>query len=211
MGKCKHAQINSKLSQISLYRPIATSTASTAVRYYLVAYNILSTLGWSYVFLLTLVHLSNIDGQSSITLSAGPKTASSTLARFISSIPYFKASGYNPAPTVEALVPPYLLPLFHHATTIYSRVGPQTAFIQTFAVLEVLHVLLKWVRSPLQTTAMQVSSRLYIIWGITEQFDVVSTFPASFPSSKLKRLRPINRRALTPSTRQWSLRGLRLK
>jgi hypothetical protein len=155
------------------------------VRYYLIAYNVLSALGWSYVLLLTLVHLSNIDGQTSTTTSARPRTASFTLTRLFSSIPYLKSSGYVPASTVESRIPPYLLPLYHRATLTYARVGAQTAFVQTFAALEVLHVLLRWVRSPLKTTAMQVSSRLYVIWGITEQFDVVGIF-ASFFSVKLK-------------------------
>lgn len=60
--------------------------------------------------------------------------------------------------------------------TTYARVGPQTAFVQTFAVLEVLHVLLGWVKSPLATAGMQVSSRLFLIWGVTEQFPEVRFF-----------------------------------
>jgi hypothetical protein len=58
--------------------------------------------------------------------------------------------------------------------TTYSRVGSTVAIVQTCAILEVVHVLLGWVRSPLQTTVMQVASRLWIVWGIVQQFDVVS-------------------------------------
>ncbi|KAK0209325.1 hypothetical protein DFS33DRAFT_1254235, partial [Desarmillaria ectypa] len=46
---------------------------------------------------------------------------------------------------------------------------------QASAILEAIHVLLGWVRSSLSTTAMQVASRLYAIWGITEPFQCVSS------------------------------------
>ncbi|KAK2459623.1 hypothetical protein APHAL10511_008378 [Amanita phalloides] len=86
---------------------------------YLVAYNFLSTLSWSFLLLRTLHHF----------LSASPKF-----------------------------------------TTTYIAVGPIVAYVQTTAVLEVVHVLLGLVRSPIPTTAMQVSSRLFLVWAITEQF-----------------------------------------
>ena len=63
--------------------------------------------------------------------------------------------------------------MLRRATTAYSAVGPATAFVQSAAVLEVLHAWLGWVRSPVQTTAMQVSSRLFLVWGVTELFEVV--------------------------------------
>ena len=44
---------------------------------------------------------------------------------------------------------------------------------RSFAALEVIHVLLGWVRSPLVTTLIQVASRLYLIWGIADQFPQV--------------------------------------
>ncbi|KAG6899975.1 hypothetical protein C0993_004743 [Termitomyces sp. T159_Od127] len=64
------------------------------------------------------------------------------------------------------------------ATTTYTRVGSATAAVQSLAVLEVLHVLLGWVRSPLLTTAAQVASRLLLVWGIVDQFAYVRTNPA---------------------------------
>lgn len=53
--------------------------------------------------------------------------------------------------------------------TTYGRVGPQTALVQSFAVLEVAHVALGIVRSSLPTTAMQVTSRLLLVWAVVEQ------------------------------------------
>ena len=126
------------------------------------------------MLLLTLLHVFNVDGSTPSTSAS--QTASSTFARVFSSLPFIKSSGYAIPFTLESRIPPYLQPFYRRATTTYARVGTQTAFVQTAAVLEVLHVLLGWVRSPLPTTAMQVSSRLFLVWGITEQFDIVSAF-----------------------------------
>jgi very-long-chain (3R)-3-hydroxyacyl-CoA dehydratase len=41
-------------------------------------------------------------------------------------------------------------------------------------VLEVLHALFGWVRSPLPTTVMQVASRLFLVWGVADRFETVS-------------------------------------
>lgn len=41
---------------------------------------------------------------------------------------------------------------------------------QSLALLEVVHSLVGLVRAPLLTTAMQVASRLLLVWGIMAQF-----------------------------------------
>ena len=88
---------------------------------YLVAFNIISALGWGYILILSLFHL--------------PNTAS--------------------------------------LSTLFYCVRLQVVLVQMFAVLEVFHVLLGWVRSPIQITVMQVLGRLFLVWGITEQFSAV--------------------------------------
>lgn len=81
---------------------------------------------------------------------------------------------FSPAKSHEA----QLSVVLQRAQTAYLRVGTQTAFVQSFAILEIVHVILGWVRSPLPTTAAQVASRLFLVWGITEQFaDVGYAFP----------------------------------
>jgi very-long-chain (3R)-3-hydroxyacyl-CoA dehydratase len=67
-----------------------------------------------------------------------------------------------------------LVPFFQRATTAYGRVGEVTAWVQSLALLEVVHAFTGIVRSPLKTTAMQVTSRLLIIWAIVENYEVVS-------------------------------------
>ncbi|KAL0956284.1 hypothetical protein HGRIS_002442 [Hohenbuehelia grisea] len=148
------------------------------VKWYLVAYNVLSALGWSYVLFITVNHLFNINGKSPAETTSSSKTASSALSGYISSIPFLRDSSLGRAVTgLEGQLPPALVPVYRRATSAYAHVGPQTAFVQTFAILEIVHVLLGWVRSPVQTTAMQVASRLFLVWGVVEQFEGVRTNP----------------------------------
>lgn len=141
------------------------------VQIYLVAFNLISALGWAYVLLISLLYLFNLHGNAH--LAPRPNTASSLLSRFLSTLSLPKI--LKPV-TTESRFPSYLQPLYERATTLFYRVGTQTALVQTFAVLEIFHVLFGCVRSPLQTTVMQVSSRLFIVWGITEQFPEVCQF-----------------------------------
>ncbi|KAI0329694.1 PTPLA-domain-containing protein [Cubamyces sp. BRFM 1775] len=139
------------------------------VKYYLVLYNILSTLGWSYVLVCTLVHLFDLDGSHS---------KSSALHAWLTRIPYLPAARKLFATSkLEAQLPAWAVPVLRRATTTYARVGKQTAFVQSWAALEVLHVLLGWVRSPLVTTLIQVGSRLYLVWGVTYLFPQTHTNP----------------------------------
>ncbi|KAI0374155.1 PTPLA-domain-containing protein [Pilatotrama ljubarskyi] len=146
---------------------------SPLVKYYLVLYNILSALGWSYVLLCTLVHLFDLDGAHS--------TYKEPLHAWLARIPYLPAArkifATGIAARLEASLPVWAVPVFRRAGTAYARVGKQTAFVQSWAALEVLHVLLGWVRSPLVTTLIQVGSRLYLVWGITYQFPETHTNP----------------------------------
>ncbi|KAJ7703262.1 PTPLA-domain-containing protein [Mycena rosella] len=155
--------------------PKAKPETPAFVKYYLLAYNVLSTLGWGYILVITLIHLSNLDGKSSNARVVA--SAPSTFSRVLSSIPFFKSATPGVSLTIESRLPTYLQPIYRRSTTTYARVGGTVAIVQTCAILEVVHSLLGWVRSPLQTTAMQVASRLWIVWGIVQQFDVAQTNP----------------------------------
>lgn len=134
------------------------------------AYNVLSALGWAYVLVTTILHLTGLP--PSARLPASTQTASTTFSRLLASIPYLKSAASGRGKT-QARVPAWLQPLYTRATTTYASVGPATALVQSCAALEVAHAALGWVRSPLQTTAMQVASRLFLVWGVAEQFEVV--------------------------------------
>ena len=92
-----------------------TKPTPPLVRTYLIAYNLVSCLLWSYVWFLIVQHL---------------------------------------------LTAP------HPIKTLYSHIHRPLQLTQSLAALEILHSLLGLVRSPVLTTALQVSSRLFIVWGI---------------------------------------------
>ena len=60
----------------------------------------------------------------------------------------------------------HLLTSPHPVSSLYARVHLPLQFTQSLALLEVVHSLLFLVRSPVLTTLLQVSSRLFIVWAI---------------------------------------------
>ncbi|KAF8554180.1 PTPLA-domain-containing protein [Imleria badia] len=70
------------------------------------------------------------------------------------------------------------------AITATGNIGPTYAQswsvlapVQSLAALEVVHVALALVRSPLPTTLMQVSSRLILVWAIVARFPSTHASP----------------------------------
>ncbi|KAF7361949.1 FCP1-like proteiny domain-containing protein [Mycena venus] len=177
--KAGNASVASAASTANTAPPVPPKSAKTRnpafVKYYLLAYNVLSTLGWAYILAITVVHLFNLDGRSS--KPAAVVTAPSTFTRLMGSIPFFKSQTPGVAVTIESRLPAFIQPVYRRSMSTYARVGGTVAIVQTCALLEVAHTLLGWVRSPLQTTAMQVASRLWIVWGIAAQFQVARTSP----------------------------------
>jgi very-long-chain (3R)-3-hydroxyacyl-CoA dehydratase len=144
-------------------------------RYYLIAYNVLSALGWLYILSLTITHLTNLDGSQSSVIPEKAREATSTFSRFLTSLPFLKSSPVLTTTALESKVPPILRPFYRRATTAFVRVGWPVTLVQSFAVLEVLHVAAKLVKSSLPTTAVQVASRIYLTWGILLRFPSVRT------------------------------------
>lgn len=60
----------------------------------------------------------------------------------------------------------------------YASAQTPLIIFQTGAILEVLHSLVGLVRAPVMTTALQVSSRLLLLWGVTEPVTAVRVNPA---------------------------------
>lgn len=58
----------------------------------------------------------------------------------------------------------------HGTRMVYPGVGEFTKWTQTLACLEILHAAVGIVRAPLLTTAMQVASRLLLVWGVVNNF-----------------------------------------
>lgn len=67
------------------------------------------------------------------------------------------------------LVPPPITPHIHAALSVFARTT------QTLALLEPLHALFGLVRAPVATTAVQVASRLLLVWGIVTPYPRIVT------------------------------------
>ncbi|KAH9948671.1 tyrosine phosphatase-like protein [Amylocystis lapponica] len=143
-----------------------------AIKYYLLAYNVLSTIGWSYVLFLTLAHLAGVTAEAPARAPASYLPAS--VAAYF---PSFFRTASSTKHALEKHLSPALVPVLRRACTAYNAVGTTTLIVQSGAVLEVLHALAGWVRSPVATTASQVASRLYMVWGITYFFPATRADP----------------------------------
>ncbi|KAM0801347.1 tyrosine phosphatase-like protein [Usnea florida] len=67
---------------------------------------------------------------------------------------------------------------------VHGGVGEFTKWTQTLALLEIVHSASGLVRSPLLTTILQVSSRLFLIWAVVDRYPS-STGSSIFYSSML--------------------------
>ena len=141
------------------------------VKFYLVTYNALSAAGWGYVLALIIIHLFNLDDQSD-TFVAAKATASSGVFSRVATYLGAQTGPLNLKGLCQH-IPASVKPVLARAATAHSRAGVATTFVQSFAILEVVHAALGWVRSPVVTTAMQVASRLFLVWGILDRFPEV--------------------------------------
>ncbi|XP_051147415.1 very-long-chain (3R)-3-hydroxyacyl-CoA dehydratase PASTICCINO 2A [Andrographis paniculata] len=71
------------------------------------------------------------------------------------------------------------LKALHHsgANSVYAAVHKPLILAQSAALIEILHSLVGLVRSPVGATLPQVSSRIYLTWGILHSFPEIQTHP----------------------------------
>ncbi|KAI9632921.1 tyrosine phosphatase-like protein [Dioszegia hungarica] len=127
-------------------------TRLTPLKIYLLAYNVISAALWANLLYITVSFL--------LTGKPGASNPSSYLTRLASLHPVGrKAISYMPFLAGKS---------FLSGSYNYKNLGWLTKWTQTLAVLEVVHAALGWVRSPILTTASQVASRVYTVWGVVE-------------------------------------------
>ncbi|QIW95232.1 hypothetical protein AMS68_000750 [Peltaster fructicola] len=68
---------------------------------------------------------------------------------------------------------------------VYPELFEYVKYVQTLAVLEILHAAAGIVRTPLITTAMQVASRLLLVWGIGQFFQSTTMTSPAFSTMLL--------------------------
>lgn len=78
------------------------------------------------------------------------------------------------APRSSSITLPAKLSLLLSGSYAYKSLGPAVVWTQTGALLEVVHAALGMVKSSPVTVAMQVASRIWMVWGVVEQREEVS-------------------------------------
>ncbi|KAL9932854.1 hypothetical protein V8E36_008109 [Tilletia maclaganii] len=147
-------------------RPRRSGPLAEVIRAYLILYNFLSFFGWVLILFSLLKHLA-----------AGPQT-STAVHRFAEwAIRNFRPIRLVYLPTFGKNLPAPVVIVLHRAATAQQYIGGLVSFVQSFAVLEVVHAALGLVRSPVSTTAMQVSSRLFSVWLVAEKYANASVSP----------------------------------
>lgn len=145
--------------------PTKSKQLPPLVNYYLIAYNLVAFFGWFLIFTTLLKHL----GMGPQTPSYPISFAGKVLARF-RPLRILFSSTYSrwPEPLATLLV---------RASSMFASIGGLVALVQSIAILEVVHAAIGWVRSPVPTTAIQVASRLFMVWAVTEKFSEACTNP----------------------------------
>ncbi|KAK0551272.1 hypothetical protein OC845_002284 [Tilletia horrida] len=148
-------------------KPATRRTAGQeAVRIYLIAYNYASFFGWSIILFSLFKHLA-----------IGPQSPT-IVHRFAEyALKNFRPLRLIALPVFAKHLPPKLIIFLVRAATAQQHLGGIVTFVQSFAVLEVVHAALGLVRSPVGTTAIQVGSRLFSVWGVAERYSSASTNP----------------------------------
>lgn len=134
----------------TIARSFIVTSGLTPIKAYLVAYNLVSAALWLNILLLTIAAVAKNPVAPLIQQA-------STLSKFfgITSIPNSASYAAN---ALARLANNYS----------YGNLGWWTKVTQLLAVLEIVHSALGWVRSPIATTAAQVASRVWTVWGVVE-------------------------------------------
>lgn len=136
------------------------------VRAYLIAFNLVCFFLWALVLSITVKHL--LLGPQTPTLPT--RFAERALQKLRPLRVYF-------APVYGRNLPAPLRIFLERASSLQSSVGGLLAFTQSLAVLEIVHAATGLVRSPVPTTAIQVFSRMLLVWGVSERFDSAASNP----------------------------------
>lgn len=137
-----------------------------AVRAYLIAYNLASFFGWALILSTLVKHLA-----------LGPQATSSPVRLSEKLLLALRPLRMAIIPSHTATWSPLLAKYLDRAALLHSFSGALVALVQSAAVLEIVHAAVGFVKSPVPTTAIQVASRLWLVWGISERFSQSATSP----------------------------------
>jgi very-long-chain (3R)-3-hydroxyacyl-CoA dehydratase len=171
------------LMSFSVARIKRTRALALATSYYLISYNTLSCLGWGYVLVITYLHLTNVplpeilgstsEGASAFSFRALIEYVRELVEELIREAKGLLTPSNANAALIATIIPPQLLDIYNRMTTTYDVVGGVVAIVQTAATLEIVHSIAGLVKSPLPTSVIQVYSRLFLVWGVTQKYEQV--------------------------------------
>lgn len=155
-------------------RPASATTAAkpakrgppAPIKYYLVLFNFVSFFGWVIVLSTLIKHLVS-----------GPQPHSPPIQFAADVLARFRLVKIDIVKSYAHLFPERIAQLLERASTSHKFVGSAVALVQSLAVLEVVHAAIGWVKSPVATTAIQVSSRLFMVWAVTERYSQAWSSP----------------------------------
>ncbi|GHJ89388.1 hypothetical protein NliqN6_5790 [Naganishia liquefaciens] len=151
---------------------------------YLFAYNTLCCLAWLYVlvttvqFIVTGPHIAppsaTQNATSSLSATSQARAFFSGLGTRLFGFPPVHSNPVKPLVNVAAggsklSLWPEALAAYLGGSYAYKGLGPAVVWTQTPAVLEVVHAVTGLVKSSPVTVAMQVASRIWMVWGVVEQ------------------------------------------
>ncbi|WFD23702.1 very-long-chain (3R)-3-hydroxyacyl-CoA dehydratase [Malassezia equina] len=139
-------------------RPVVTA--------YLVFYNLFSFVLWLRVFAGIVLYMLHGDSARKMVYSSVVEAVQRVL----------------PAKVAGAMIdygayPPLLATILRRASSMHNYIGSLVVVAQSLAVLEVVHAAVGWVRSNPLITAVQVASRLIVVWCITEKYEAAAHSP----------------------------------
>lgn len=158
-----------------------TRTPALATNSYLILYNTLSCLGWGCVLVMTYFHLTDVplpeifgsssEGASTFSFQALVEYIRGLVEELVTEAKDLFTPSNNTL--IAAMVPGQLLDIYNRMITTYDVVGSTVAIVQTAAALEIVHSVVGLVKSPLPTAVIQVYSRLFLVWGVTQKYEQV--------------------------------------
>lgn len=146
-------------------RPVS-SDVSDSVRLYLVLYNLFQFAGWLRILVGTLLFMCQGPG-------ARPMVFNWLIEALENVRPIMVMAG---VPSYASLPFP-ISTVLQRASLLYNYIDPLLMVFQTLQSVEVLHALFGWVKANPLVVAIQVASRLAIVWLVVEPYQAAATSP----------------------------------
>ena len=146
--------------------PAPKARSRPLVTAYLVFYNLFSFVLWLRVFAGVVLYMLHGDSARQMMYA--------TVAEAVQRVLPAKVAG---ALIEYGAYPPLAAAILRRASNLHDYIGPLVVITQKLAVMEVVHAAVGWVRSNVLITAVQVMSRLIVVWGISEKYEAAAHSP----------------------------------